>query len=1287
MRVDSDPNGLPLQKVLRDLVALSAVPSVWVGRESRAIAADLADLLATLLNLDFAFVHLRDSDGGAAAEMTHGTAPPALLERVQQCLDGRRRLSHPEIVPGAGACNAVQGAGIVFALGVNSEMGLVAAGSDRPEFPSEIDQMLLSVAAGHGATAFRMARLVEEHRRAETALAASERQLRQARDELETKVAERTAELRRSEAYLAEAEGLSHTGTWAVKDLKGERVMVYFSEESYRIFGFDPRRGVSKREATWQQIHPDDRGRVYEETQEAERQKKDFLVEFRLLLPDGTVKYVETVGHHVYSAGGALLEIMGTHVDLTERKRAQAALRESEAKFRDFAESASDWFWEFGPDLKFTQLTGNAFGSDAARRIGTACWDHALDLETEPEKWRLVSATLESRKPFRDFVYCTTGGDGSPMYVKTSGKPVFDASGEFRGYRGTGTDVTATVQAQEEREELTQELQRREGYLADAQRLSHTGSFGWKPDTDEIVWSDETYSIFEYDRSVKPTIDSVVQRVHSQDRADLQKVIADASRGATDFEHTYRLLLPGGRVKHVHALAHALQDASGNREFVGAVTDITERKTAEEALRTSEAYLAEAQRLSHTGSWAWRLDTDVRHWSEECYRILGFDPRDGSPRLEELIQRVHPDDQPAFREAHYRARHNQLDEQVDYRIVHPDGAVKDIHSIGHPVFGPRGDLIEYTGTVIDITERKRAEEDLRASERKYRHLVDTTPAFIHTALPDGSLDFLSRGWLEYGGLPQTDILDWRWTAAIHPEDVEGFVDKWRAALASGEPFEAESRVRRADGVYRWFLQRNVPLRDESGNIVKWYGTGIDIEERRAAEESLRSSEAYLAEAQKLSHTGSWAWSPDQDIRYWSEECYRVLSFEPRDGLPRFEDFLERIHPDDQPGFRELIETAIREKEAWEADYRIVHPDGPVRDIHSIGHPVLSASGHLVEFVGTVIDVTERRRAEQRLLVQYRVTRILADASTVGEATPKILQAMCECLGWDLGAVWRIDPKARVLCCAELWRTSSVEAAQFEVVTRKSTFRLGSGLPGRVWETGAPAYIPEVGHDEAFRGADIPAPSVVHAAIAFPILLAGEVIGVIGFISRNVSQPDQDLLVALTSIGSQIGQFTKRTAAVHELQLRVSMLQNIPVAAWSVTPDGTPDIVTQAWFEYTGHDGCTWNGVRLSRNLKLRHLAASRCRFCMAPILPGPRQDHPSRHRLDSRWSAPSGPSRRGGKYQGHASGAAAACCATRRCHIPQRVCGTSQEGAQSAGGKSHTGPSRQNTRPVFDDDY
>jgi formate hydrogenlyase transcriptional activator len=706
--------------------------------------------------------------------------------------------------------------------------------------------------------------------------------------------------------------------------------------------------------------HPEDVDRFLRGWRSAMASGEPFEDETRVRRADGQYRWLLIRAVPLRDDLGIIVNWFAAAVDIEDRKRAEEKVRMSEFYLAEGQRLAHMGSWALDPD-------GFYYWSPELFRM------HGLDPAGKPPSVQeyldrvhphdresmanLIKGILEKASPF-DATKRIVRPNGDVRYIRCVGAPVVENQ-SLNKYVGSSIDVTA-------HELLTQELRRREAYLTEAQTLSHTGSFGWKPESGEIVWSDETYRIFEYGHEVKPTIDLVVQRVHPEERADFLRVIDRASGGATDFEHTYRLLLPDGRVKHVHAIAHALQDASGDREFVGAATDITERKTAEEALRRSEAYLAEAQRLSHTGSWAWSPDTDFRHWSEECYRVLGFDPRDGAPRIEQLIQRIHPDDQPAFRESAKRARHSKLDEEVDYRIVHPGGAVRDIHSIGHPVFSPCGDLIEYTGTVIDITERKRAEEDLRASERKYRHLVDTTPAFIHTALPDGTLDFLSRGWLEYGGLPQTDFLDWRWTAAVHPEDVEGFVDKWRAALASGEPFVGESRVRRADGEYRWILQRNVPLRDETGKIVKWYGTGIDIEERKRAEESLRSSEAYLAEAQTLSHTGSWAWSPDQDIRYWSEECYRVLSFDPQDGLPRFEDFFQRIHPDDQPGFREVIEAAIREKAEWEADYRIVHPNGPVRDIHVVGHPVLSTSGDLVQFVGTVIDVTERKRAEEEL---------------------------------------------------------------------------------------------------------------------------------------------------------------------------------------------------------------------------------------------------------------------------------------------------------------------------------
>ncbi len=266
--------------------------------------------------------------------------------------------------------------------------------------------------------------------------------------------------------------------------------------------------------------------------------------------------------------------------------------------------------------------------------------------------------------------------------------------------------ATQTLEVQEEK------LHQSEAYLSEAQRLSHTGSFGWRVSTGEINWSEETYRIFQYDRTVKPGVEQILQRVHPEDAALVRETIGRAAQDREDFDFEHRLLMPDGSVKHVHVVAHAQRDESGELEYVGAVMDTTENKRAEEALRRSESYLAEAQRLTRTGSWAWRVaGRDAVHLSEEWYRIYGFDPEEGLSAWEKRRQRMHPEDQAKWQGVIERAIAEKSDYDVEHRILLPDGTVKYTQTVGHPVLNASGDVVQFVGTMIDVTERKRAEEE------------------------------------------------------------------------------------------------------------------------------------------------------------------------------------------------------------------------------------------------------------------------------------------------------------------------------------------------------------------------------------------------------------------------------------------------------------------------------------------------------------------------------------------------------------------------------------------------
>src|SRR6266851_1057152 len=375
--------------------------------------------------------------------------------------------------------------------------------------------------------------------------------------------------IRRSEAYLAEAQQLSRTGSFGWNVSTDEH---FWSDETFRIFEFAPSSNVSL-QMILDRVHPQDMPSVNMALAAANR-AEGIDLEFRLLMSDGRVRYLHVVAKAEKCETGSI-EVIGAVMDITTRKLTEIDLRRSKAHLADAQRLSRTG--SVGVEVS----TKRIFWSEEAARIygyppGTEPTPDLILQRSHPDDVGRLKEVLERAAQGGDdfdWEHRLLMPDGSIKHLHDLAHCVRDEAGNEE-IVGAITDIT-------ERKVAEEAIRRSEAYLAEAQRLSQTGSFGWKPDTGEIVWSAETYRIFEYDRAVTPTIDLVVQRVHTEDRADVQSVIERASRGASDFEHTYRLLLPDGRVKHVHALAHVVQDASGNREFVGAVTDITEQRHAE----------------------------------------------------------------------------------------------------------------------------------------------------------------------------------------------------------------------------------------------------------------------------------------------------------------------------------------------------------------------------------------------------------------------------------------------------------------------------------------------------------------------------------------------------------------------------------------------------------------------------------------------------------------------------------------------------------------------------------
>jgi formate hydrogenlyase transcriptional activator len=452
MTIDPSAEIHSLRVTVRDLLALSTIPEAWVGREPSAIAADLADLLIGSLGMDFAFVRLCDPLGGQLVEVTRGNSWKAFPEWLKEHLAAFGQISRKEIVTNVSGIEE-SGCGIVIPIGVNSERGLVAAASDRPDFPDQIDQQLLSVAANNAATAFQNAFLINELRSAQQALRANEQELRKAHDELEIKVAERTAELQRtaqelqkSEFYLTEGQRLAHIGSWAFTPAGFE----YWSSELFQIHGLDPRGKTPTKEEYLALAHPEDREVVEQHIQEMLATHRAFDFTKRIVRPDGQIRSVRCVGA-LATQEGNFRRFVGTGMDVTVQEQLMEEMRKSEEELRQILDFAPQLIGVYGPNRE--RLHVNRIALDYA----------GLSLEEwrqTPERSAFVHPDDRARdRDYFDRALCAGSGyelelrlrrgDGTYRWFLARSNPIRDDKGQIRRWYVACTDIDDRKRAEE----------------------------------------------------------------------------------------------------------------------------------------------------------------------------------------------------------------------------------------------------------------------------------------------------------------------------------------------------------------------------------------------------------------------------------------------------------------------------------------------------------------------------------------------------------------------------------------------------------------------------------------------------------------------------------------------------------------------------------------------------------------------------------------------------------------------------------------------------------------------
>jgi PAS domain S-box-containing protein len=554
-----------------------------------------------------------------------------------------------------------------------------------------------------------------------------------ANEDVQKTLAELSRDLQESKARLEEAQRVAHVGHWEW-DLETDAVV--WSDETYRIFGLSPQERPMDLATVRSMVHPEDREPLYQGVDQDLLAGVRPKAEFRIVRPSGEVRTVHSLtserwnslpGDAKRDASGRPYKLFGTIQDITERKLNEEALQEISRKLLESNSRLEEaqrmanvghYSWNLIENrVIWSDEVYRIYGLDPQQGpIDLAKVSEMIHPEDRELVFRAAEEALQSELP-ADIEHRLVRPDGEVRTIHSVGTVKRDTSGRPYEMFGTAQDIT-------DRKRSEEALKQSQFYLSEGQRLAHMGS--WAFNDSGHYWSEELYKIYGLDpQNGAPTVERYLELIHPQDRTSMAETIKRMQEEHCGFDQIERIVRPDGQLRYIRAVAVPVIEQGVFKGFIGTTMDVTEQEQLTQELRREKAYLAEAQSLTHIGSWATNFYTkQMFHLSDETFRLHGFDPRNGPLPLERFFDTIHPEDRAAVTAALEHAIHARTDYDIrEFRVCYPDGTIRFLRTIGHHNLS--GEMGEYIGITMDITERKQAEQErekLRQLEADLAHI-------------------------------------------------------------------------------------------------------------------------------------------------------------------------------------------------------------------------------------------------------------------------------------------------------------------------------------------------------------------------------------------------------------------------------------------------------------------------------------------------------------------------------------------------------------------------------------